>query len=254
MAAELRKLAHALEVEPERLEFLAALPADDLRTLRRQIGEAMFQADRASLVRVAALSKAIPTAVAVKLTEAVLPPLIAARTAELLEPHRAAALVSRISERYLADVSRYMDAARAPEVVAAIPAERVGDVAAELARRKEWVVIGSFVAQVSDEALNASVSRFDGEQLLRIGFVLDDLSRLDAIGGMLSEQQIDELLTAAADSALWPELAELVGNLAPERVARLSERYPGLADSVHAAYAAAAEAGDLPPDVLAQLR
>ena len=200
--AELRKLAHTLDVAPERLAILAAVPAAELRTLRRQVGEAMFQADRPALVRIAALSKAVPPAVAAKLAQAVLPPLLAARTAELLEPHRAAQLVVRMPPAYLADVSLHMDAARAPEVVAAIPAERIGEVAAELARREEWVVIGSFVAQVTPPALAASVARFDGEQLLRIGFVLGDTSRLDEIGGLLSDEQVDSLLAAAGSLAL----------------------------------------------------
>ncbi len=251
--AELRKLAHALDVPPERVDMLAGLPADDLRTLRKQVGEAMFQADRHHLARVAALSKTVPVAVTVKLTEVVLPPLIAARTAELLEPHRAAHLVSRISEKYLADVSRYMDAARAPDVVAAIPAARVADVAAELARRAEWIVIGSFVAHVTEEALAASVARFDGEQLLRIGFVLDDTARLDDIGGMLTEMQIDQLLAAAGEFGLWLELEELIDNLEPARIARLGERFAAADESVRAAFEKAAKAGDLDPAVLAQL-
>jgi hypothetical protein len=249
---ELRKLARALDVDEQRLAFLDGIPEGDLRTLRGQVGEALFQADRPSLVRVAALSKSIPVAVAAKLSEVVLPPLIAARTSELLEPHRAAELVSRISPKYLADVSLYMDAARAPEIVAAIPAERVGEVAAELAKRKEWIVIGSFVAQVGDEALAASVARFDGEQLLRISLVLDDISRLDDIGGMLTERQIDELISAAAQFGLWRELAELLAHLEPPRVARLAEHYAAM-DSVHAAYEQASTDGDLSPEVLAQL-
>jgi hypothetical protein len=251
--AELRKLAHALDVPPERVELLAGLPAEDLRTLRRQVGEAMFQADRHYLVRVAALSKAIPVPLAVKLTELVLPPLVAARTAELLEPHRAAHLVGRISEKYLADVSRYMDAARAPEVVAAIPPDRVADVAGELAKREEWVVIGSFVSHVSEEALAASVARYDGEQLLRIGFVLDDVSRLDDIGGMLTDAQIDAILTAAAELGLWLELEELLENLSPARLARLAEAYAALDSSVRSGYEAAAQAGDLDAADLAKL-
>ncbi|MDT4916327.1 MAG: hypothetical protein QOH89_1027, partial [Pseudonocardiales bacterium] len=246
---ELRKLARALDVDEQRLEFLAGVPEADLRELRRQVGEAMFQAGRPSLVRVAALSKAVPVAVAVKLSQAVLPPLIAARTSELLEPHRAADLVSRISPKYLADVSLYMDAARAPEVVAAIPAARVAEVAAELARREEWIVIGSFVAQVGDEALAASVARFDGEQLLRIGFVLDDISRLDDIVGMLSDEQADGLLAAAAEFALWQELTELVVNLEPPRVARLAAHYAALDKPAHAAYSKAAKSGALPKAV-----
>jgi hypothetical protein len=251
--AELRKLAHALDVDVDRLEMLAELPAEDLRTLRTQVGEALFQSDKHYFVRMAALTKTVPGAVSAKLTEAVVPPLIAARTAELLEPKRAAELVGRISEAYLADVSSFMDASRAPEIIAAIPPERVGAVAAELARRSEWVVIGGFVGQVTDDGLAASVARFTGEQLLRIGFVLDDVTRLDDISGLLTDEQLDGLLVAAAEFELWTELEELENNLGPQRIARMAEHYAALDPAVRGAYEAAVEAGHLNPSALAKL-
>ncbi len=250
---ELRKLAHALDVPTERLEMVAAVPAEDLRTLRMQVSDALFQADKHYFIRVAALSKAVPGAVAAKLTEAVLPPLIAARTAELLEPHRAAELVGRISEEYLAEVALRMDATRAPQVIEAIPPERVGAVAAELARREEWVVIGGFVAQVSSAALAASVARFTGEQLLRIGLVLDDVSRMDEIGELLTEAQIDAMLAAAAKLDLWEELTEVVAHLQPPRLARLAARYAAAEPAIRPAFDAAVERGDLDSDVLKRL-
>jgi hypothetical protein len=199
------------------------------------------------------LSKAVPGAVAAKLTEAVMPPLIAARTAELLDPHRAADMVGRLSEKYLAEVALRMDASRSPQVVEAIPPERVGAIARELARRGEWVVIGGFVAQVTSRALAASVAEYDGEQLLRIAFVLDDVGRMDEIGDLLTEEQIDELLAAAAAEQLWAELEELVAHLSPERVSRLATRYAVAPARVRSAFDAAAERGDLSSTTLAQL-
>ena len=74
---------------------------------------------------------------------------IAARTAELLEPAKAADMVGRLSDRYLADVSAAMDPARAPEVIAQISPVHVAKVGAELARRGEWVIMGGFVSVVS---------------------------------------------------------------------------------------------------------
>jgi hypothetical protein len=252
-AAELLKLAHALDVDPSRVAMVAGLPADDLRALRAQVTEALFQADRHFFARMAALTKTVPGSVAAKLSEAVLPPIVAARTAELLEPERAADFAGRLSEKYLADVSTFLDAARAPEIVAAIPPERVRTVAVELARRGEWIVIGSFVAQVTDEALAAAVAEFDGEQLLRIGFVLDDLSRLDKIGGYLTDRQIDDLLAAAGEFGLWIELQELLEHFAPERVARLAARYSAAEGSVRARFEEAAASGALDPSALGRL-
>lgn len=252
-AAEIQKLAHTLGVPPADLDALAGVPAADLRTLRAQIGEYLFQVDKHHFTKVATLSKAVPIAVAAKLTEHVLPPLLAARTAELLDPERAVDLVARISDGYLADVSAAMDPGRSPRVIAKIPADRVSKVAMELARREEWVVMGGFVAHVSPDALAAAVRSLNGEQLLRIGFVLDDLSRLDQISAMLTDAQLDQLLAAASVCELWRELEDLLANIADERVARLAERFAQAPADVGAAAREAAGAGKLSRDALGRL-
>jgi hypothetical protein len=250
---EIRKLAHTLGVEPDRLHALAAVPAADLHALRKQISHALFEADKAHFAKVAALSKAVPVALAAKLAEYALPPLLAARTAELIEPSRAVDLVARLSDRYLADVSAAMDAPRAADVIAHIPADRVAKVAAELARRQEWVVIGGFVAVVSKPALSASVRVFDGEQLLRIGFVLEDKDRLDEVSGLLTEQQLDATLDAAHKHGLWAELDDLLAHVSPARADRLAARFATASPELKAATAAAVRPGGLTAEGLSLL-
>jgi MgtE-like protein len=251
-AAEIQKLAHTLGVEPERLASLAAVPARDLGQLRAQIADALFEADKPHFAKMAALSKAVPVALAARVTEHVLPPLLAARTAELIEPGRAVEMVARMSDGYLAEVSAAMDPGRAPEVIARLPPERVAKVGRELARREEWVVIGGFVAHVSDAALAVTVTEFTGEQLLRIGFVLDDKTRLDDISRLLSDEQVDDLLAAAA-AGRWSELDDLLAHLGPEGTARLRVRFAAAPADVTAAIRAAAAAGELSPTGLARL-
>jgi hypothetical protein len=252
--AELLKLAHQLGVPPSGLEFLDAVPAEQLRTLRDQIGEALFQADKHQFSKVVAASKLVPAALAAKITEHTLSPLLAARTAELLEPPRAVDMVKRLPAHYLADVSAAMDPSRSPEVLGQIPPDRVATVGAELARRGEWVVMGGFVSVVSPAALRAAVAVLAGEQLLRIGFVLDDLSRLDEITGMLTDRQLDGMLAAAAGKQLWRELDELMANLDGSRPRRLAARYAAASDDVRAAIDAAAAGGALTPANIAKLR
>ena len=223
--AELRKLAHQLGVEPGRLDFLERVPVDDLRTLRAQIGDYLFETDKHHFTKVAAISRLVPAAIAAKVTEFALTPLIAARTAELLEPHRAAEMVGRLSDGYLADVSAAMDPSRAPEVISRIPPEHVSKVGAELARRGEWVVMGAFVSVVSDPALEAAVADLDGEQLLRVGYVLDDLDRMDDIIAVLSDDQLDGMLTAAVEHELWAELDGVLTSLSGTQATRIAGRY-----------------------------
>ncbi|WP_375487417.1 hypothetical protein [uncultured Jatrophihabitans sp.] len=250
--AELRKLAHTLDSDESRLTMLAGVPAEDVRTLRAQAGEAMFQAGRPAFARVATLSKTLPTAVAAKLTVLTLPPLLAARVAELLEPARAADMVAKLPDAYLADVSSVLDPARAPEVVAAIPDDRVAAVSAELGRRREWVVISGFVSHVPPAALRASIAVFDGEQLVRIGFLIDDEAKLDAIAEMLADGQVEQMLTATVDHELWAELGDIVEHLSDERLTRMAGYYRAT-DALHAPFEAAAASGELEKAALARL-
>lgn len=241
--SELRKLGHTLGVEAGALAFLAALPAQDVRTLRGQVAEALFEADRHLFARVAALSKAAPVAIAAKLAEHAFSPLLAARTAELIDPDRAAALVSRLSDDYLADVSAAMDPARSPQVVAGIAPERIARIAAVLARREEWVVIAGFVDVVDRPTLAATVREFDGAQLLHIGFVLEDKRRLDEINTLVTDAQLDQMLAAAAEHQLWQELDDLLGFLTDERAQRLAERFRTAPEPVRQAATVAADDG-----------
>jgi hypothetical protein len=241
--AELQKLAHQVGVDVAQLDFLAALPGEDLRTLRAQIGEALFQADKHHFVKVAALSKSVPAAVAARVTEFALPPLIAARTAELLEPAKAVDMVGRLSGGYLARVAAAMDPARAAHLIEAIPADKIAMVGRELAATGEWVIIAGFVSHVTAAGLGASVAVFTGEQLLRIGFVLDDTARLGEIATMLTDKQIEQMLAAARQFELWRELDELVSNIDGAEMARMAGLLSTANPDERAAVAAAAAAG-----------
>lgn len=243
--AEILKLAHQLGVPTSRLHFLAKVAPGDLRALRHQIGDALFDADKQHFRNVVTVSRIVPVALAAKITERALPPLIAARTAELLDPARAIDMIVRLSDHYLADVAAAMDPARAPDLIGRLPVERFAPVGAELARRGEWVVMGGFVSLVPEASLRAAVSSLSGEQLLRVGFVLDDLSRLDDIAEMLTDEQLDEMLAAAVDHDLWHELDEILANLDIARSGRLAARYANASPSAVAAVAAAAATGSL---------
>jgi hypothetical protein len=238
-AAEIRKLAHQLGVSSADLDFLAGLTPDDLRELRSQIGDHLFEADKHHFSKVVAVSRLVPNAIAAKVTEFALPPLIAARTAELLEPAKAADMVGRLSDGYLADVSAALDPTRCPAVIAQIPPSNVAKVGAELARREEWVVMGGFVSVVSAAALRAAVAELDGEQLLHVGYVLDDLSRMDEIVQMLTDAQLDQLLHAAVEHQLWAELDGVLSNLTGPQTGRIAQRCKVAPDEIRAAIAAA---------------
>jgi hypothetical protein len=115
------------------------------------------------------------------------------------------------------------------------------------------VVIGGFVAEVTSLALAASVAELDGEQLLRVGFVLEDPGRLDEIVDLLTDRQLDAMLAAAAGSGLWTELAEIVRHLSAPQRARLAERFAAAPEPVRGDAESAAGRGELDGATLAVL-
>ena len=239
---EVQRLAHSLGVPAERLAALESVHREDVRLLHAQVVEYLFRADRAAFLRVAALSKSVPVALAAKLAESALPPLLAARAAELIDSRKAADLVGRLSDQYVADVATAMEPSRAPDLIRQMPAAHIASVAAELARREAWVVIGGFVAQVSSEALAACVALFDGAALLRVGYVLDGKGRLDEIATMIDDAQLDDMFAAAVAEQLWTELTDLVSHLSEPRLDRMRTRLAAAPNAVRAAVTAEVDA------------
>jgi multidrug efflux pump subunit AcrA (membrane-fusion protein) len=145
-----------------------------------------------------------------------------------------------------------MDPLRAPNVIRALPADRVAVVAAVLARREQWVVMSGFVALVSPAALRAAIAVLDGGQLLQIGYVLDDDVRLGEVTALLSDRQLDGMLAAAADRALWTELDGLLARLDDAGRSRVAHRChePRFVAAAEAAVAA----GQLSAGVLGMLQ
>jgi hypothetical protein len=218
-----QRLAHTLGVPTTRLVGLASVPEADVHALREQVVDMLFRADKPAFIRVAALAKSVPVGVSARLAEAVLPPLLAARAAQLIDPGKAADLVQRLPQHYVADVAQAMEPSRAPELLRQLPGSAIARVAAELATRGEWVVIAGFVAEVSTAALSDTIAVLSGEQLLRISAVLEDTSRLDEIAGMVSDDQVDEMVVAAT-TGLSAEFDHLRAHLRPETRARLEQR------------------------------
>ena len=218
--AELMKLARLLGVPQERLSGLQGVDPAELRALRAQVGERLFAADREAFARVGLLARTIPAAISAKVAEKVLPPMLAARATESLSPEKAGELAGRLPATFLADVAQHLDPMRTADVVVGVPAAKIVEVAAELARRADWVTMGGFVGHLPASTLRATTSALDGAAMLQVWFVLDAKDRLDEIAAMLTDEQVAAMVAAA--DGLAEQFADLVAHLGPEQRARLS--------------------------------
>ncbi len=246
-AIQVKRLAHLLHAEPDALGMLRGLPADELRTLHDQVVEALFAANREKFARVASLARFLPGAVAGKLAEHYLPAGLAARCAELLEPERARGLVGHVSVPYLADLALHLDPTRSRPVVQAIPAERVGPVAAELFRRREFGAMAEFAGTVTYEALVAALDVATGEELLRVVPLLTWNENIERVVDEVPAEQIDAILTDLVATGLYDEADYLINRLSPEARERVVGRAADVSADVFGAIQEVARTGRFSP-------
>jgi hypothetical protein len=222
--AEILKLARQLHRDPEELAYLREIPSGDIRRLRDQITDVLFDAHSHTLGRLAAASKLLPVGVTATIGQHAFGPVLSARITGLLDPQRAVEIADRMPIPFLADVAIELDPRRARGVISRIPPVRIAQITDELVGRGEYVTMGRFVGHLPDAAVLAAVSAMDDASLLRVGFVLESKDGLDDLIAMLPPERLDSVIDAASREQLWVEVLDLLANLAPERRAELARR------------------------------
>jgi hypothetical protein len=217
--AEVMKLARLVRREPEQLEYLEAVPADDLRRFRDQVTEMLFRAHDGTFERLAAASKLLPVGLVAALAQHAFGPMLSARISGLLDPNRAVDVAAKLPPEFLAEIAVDIDPRRASDVIAGMPSDQVVSITRELTRRGEYVTMGRFVGHLGNEALRASIATLDDATLVRTAFVLEERDRLDALADLVGEDRIAGLAEVAEREGLWPEALDLLMHLDPERVA-----------------------------------
>ena len=262
---EITKLARLLGTDPEELDYLRGAQADDIRRLRDQVTDVLFDGDRARLGGFAAGSRVVPAAFAATVAERALGPVLCARLTALIEPDKAVEVAKRLPAPFLAEVAVEMDPRRAKDVIAHVPADLIEAVAGELGRRGETVTMGRFVAFLRDPSLRAAMRGMDDSTLLQTAFVMEGKERLDHIISLLPAKRLRSLVVSANEREMWPETLDLLTSVSAERRAtlvelavdeELDEMLPGL-------FAAVEEAdgwetglrllAELPPELKSQL-
>jgi hypothetical protein len=218
---EIIKLARVLGTDPDELDYLREAQADDIRRLRDQVTDVLFDGDRARLGGFAAGSRVIPAAFAATVAERALGPVLCARLTALVEPDKAIEVARRLPAPFLAEVAVEMDPRRAKDVIAHVPPDLIEAVAGELGRRGETVTMGRFVAFLKDPALRAAMRGIDDVALLQTAFVMEGKERLDHIVALLPSERMRSLILAANEREMWPETLDLLTSVSSKRRAAL---------------------------------
>ena len=181
--AEIRKLARVLGVPPERFGYLRTVPPADLRRLREQVTNTLFDAQLGVLERMAAASRLLPSPLLAKLAVKAFGPLLSARIAGLVDSGRGVEVAKRLPPPFLADVAAELDPRRAAGIIAGLPTPLVAAVATELARRADWITIARFVDHLPEQAIAVSMKAVPEQALPQVTALLDDPSRAAYLTG-----------------------------------------------------------------------
>jgi hypothetical protein len=223
--AELLKLARLLGCEPAELEFLAEIPSPQLRQLREQATDRLFDAGASLLGRVGAAAKLIPSGVAATIAQRAFGPLLCARAAGSTDPDKAIDICRRLPPDFLADAAIEVDPRRVAAIIAGVPGELVVGVAERLGARGEYVTMGRFLAYVPDAGIAAAIGVLSDEAMLRTAFVLEHKDRLDHAIGLLPPERLPGIIACASRERLWAEALDLLDHLTDARRAPIADMF-----------------------------
>lgn len=225
--AELEKLSRLLGQRPERLAFLLRMEPASMRKLREQASAALYNANHSALQRAADASRLLPGRLLALLAKNALGPLLCARIAGLMPTDKAMDIAKRLDADFLAKLCLELDPRSAQPLIAAMPPDRIAEIAVVLARQREFIAMARFVDALNTAAIKAVMSALsDDEAVLRIAFYVEDKARLDAIVRLLSDDRLGAIIgRSASSSELWPEglaLMSSLGDAQRQRVAQLA--------------------------------
>ncbi|MGZ3357645.1 MAG: hypothetical protein ACXVBO_22745 [Isosphaeraceae bacterium] len=219
--AELLKLARVLSIDSHELVFLEEADPGELRELRASISDRLLARDREHFERIVTLGRHLPSRVAAGFTQHALGAQLSGRAASLLTADELAEFASRLPAEFVADVAAVMDLRSVGSLLDRIDTAKVVGVTRVLIERQDWVTMGAFGGRIGRDALIQVIGMLDGEALARVGFLLENRSRLDEIQGLLDDEKLQELLIAAGECDLIPETIYLVDALSDDSVVRV---------------------------------
>ena len=203
--AEVLRLARLLDVDVATLGFLEGIEAGELRELRRLATDALFDADSATLARLAAAGKLLPTGLVAAISERAFGPLLAARVTSYMDPGRAADVGKHLDPTFLADICVQLDPRSAKKIIPRMELETVLAVTEELLERGDFVTLGRFVGTMPHDALGDVLEITEDDELLRICAVAESAAGIDEIFEMLSDERLEDIRRVAAGKGLKGE-------------------------------------------------
>ncbi|HUR39671.1 MAG TPA: hypothetical protein VM240_00735 [Verrucomicrobiae bacterium] len=197
--AELVKLARALGTEPAEVDFLAGLDVAALRQLEDRITQSLFDEHRVAFQRLADASKLLPASLIAKMSERVFGPMLSARVSGVMDPQRAVEIAGGLKTAFLADVCVQMDPRSASTLLQRMPVKIIVEVAQVLLKRKDYVTMGRFVDELTDEAIRAVMEKIsDDHALVRVAGYVERRQRVAELIDLVPLERLKRVVAAIA--------------------------------------------------------
>jgi hypothetical protein len=199
--AQLAMLAETMDVEPARLAGLGRLEVGQLRSLRERISDVLFDEQAQTFARVSRLAPLVPNALVAKLSQTLVPPLVAGRAAGALgvaHPDRAAGVLAHLSSDYMADCAPYLDPRTIGVLAPVIPVPTLVRAANELMSRRDYLTAARFLQYAGPELVREFERGIpDDVGLLMTAALTDSSARLAEIVGLLPRPRLEQIVRAA---------------------------------------------------------
>ena len=210
LQAEHQKLARLLGCPESTLEGLTPLDVQGFRQLRAACTSMFYDGDRASFQKVVASSRLLPMALKALVAEKALGPVIASRVAGLMPPDDAANMAQRVSLDFNVEVTLLIDPRSAKPLLQRIPLSLVQAVTRVICKRREYIAMARFVDALTDEQIRATMDVIDDESMLRVGFYVESMERLEEVVALMPDERLSNVVAVAAKPELGLEKAVLV--------------------------------------------
>jgi hypothetical protein len=226
--AEITRIAALLRVSEAHLAFIAHQDIDTLRTLRNQITDRLFDADRGVIESIAKAQRMVPGSVSSKIAVKAFPPSLSARVAGVLGTDAAVDMARRVPVTYLADLAPHIDPRRVTAILAKLPTELIVEVGKILGERGDYIAMADFVGVLNVSQIAQVIPVLTDEAVVHTGLVVEDPSRVGEIVTLLPRDRLEGLLRTGAATGSWDTIRRAREHVSVELQAELIEIARGI--------------------------
>lgn len=172
------QIARMLECEAAEFTYLGRLTPAQRATLRRQLEVHLHGAGEPALGQLAGASALVPAALAARIVQRVLGPLVTAMLAHRVPHERAVAIMAHLAPDYLAEVAQHLCAEDCAELIEQIPAAHLEAVIEALRARGDHLTIAALLAHLQEAVMVRICATLDAEVLAELLMLAADPLRL----------------------------------------------------------------------------